>query len=126
MINTTVNKSEVRAEQAASKKYPSIKLGLDVHADTLVVVRILDHGAPQPAQQFHPSKFLVWIKSQLPLAQAVHSCSEAGPFGFGLRRALLALGVRNVVVPPVCLDEHHTGVNNDKTDARALALRLDR
>src|SRR5580658_2110263 len=126
MINTTINKSEVRAEQAASKKYQSLKLGLDVHADTIVVVRILDHSAPQPAQQFHPAKFLIWIKSQLPLAQAVHSCYEAGPFGFGLHRALLALGVHNVVVQPVCLDEHHKGVNNDKTDARALALRLDR
>ena len=35
MINTTINKSEVRAEQAASKKCQSIKLGLDVHADTI-------------------------------------------------------------------------------------------
>ena len=40
--------SEVRAEPAASKKHPLIKLGLDVHADTIVVVRILDHSAPQP------------------------------------------------------------------------------
>jgi hypothetical protein len=30
MINTTTNKSKVRAEQAASKKYQSLKLGLDV------------------------------------------------------------------------------------------------
>jgi transposase len=126
MINTTINKSEVRAEQVASKKYPSLKLGLDVHADTIVVVRILDQSAPQPAQQFHPAKFLAWVKTQLPLAEVVHSCYEAGPFGFGLHRALLALGVRNVVVQPVCLDERHTGVNDDKTDARALALRLDR
>jgi transposase len=126
MINITVNNSEVRAEQAASKRYPSLKLGLDVHADTIVVVRILDHGAPQPAQSFHPAKFLDWVKTQLPLAEVVHSCYEAGPFGFVLHRALLALGVRNVVVQPVCLDEHHKGVNNDKTDARALALRLDR
>ncbi len=126
MSNTTTDKSEVRAEQVASKKYQTLKLGLDVHADTIVVVRILEHSAPQPAQQFHPSKFLEWVKKQLPLAEVVHSCYEAGPFGFGLHRALLALGVRNVVVQPVCLDERHTGVNDDKTDARALALRLDR
>jgi transposase len=36
------------------------------------------------------------------------------------------LGVHNVVVQPVCLDEHHKGVNHDKSDARELALRLDR
>jgi hypothetical protein len=52
------NTSEVRAEQAASKKLQTLKLGLDVHADTIVVVRILDHNAPQPAQKFTPAKFL--------------------------------------------------------------------
>jgi transposase len=60
------------------------------------------------------------------LADAVHSCYEAGPFGYGLHRDLVQLGVHNVVVQPVCLDEHHKGVNHDKSDARELALRLDR
>jgi transposase len=118
--------SEVRAEQAASKPYQTIKLGLDVHADTIVVVRLLDHSAPQPAQRFTWGKFRVWIKTQLALAAAVHSCYEAGPFGYGLHRELVALGVQNVVVQPVCLDERHTGVNHDPSDAQELALRLDR
>jgi hypothetical protein len=56
----------------------------------------------------------------------VHSCYEAGPFGYGLHRALVALGIENIVVQPVCLDERHTGVNHDKSDARELAQRLDR
>jgi len=43
-----------------------------------------------------------------------------------LHRELVALGIRNVVVQPVCLDERHTGVNHDKSDAKELALRLDR
>jgi transposase len=120
------NNSEVRAEQAANKTYQSIKLGLDVHADSIMVVRILDHSAPQPAQRFTPAKFREWIRTQLPLAEVVHSCYEAGPFGYGLHRELVALGVRNLVVQPVCLDERHTGVNHDKSDARELALRLDR
>ena len=34
--------------------------------------------------------------------------------------------MQNVVVQPVCLDERHTGVNHDPSDARELALRLDR
>jgi len=118
--------SEVRAEQAASKKHQAIKLGLDVHADSIVAVRILDHSAPQPAQRFTWDKFHAWIETQLALAQAVHSCYEAGPFGYGLHRELLALGVRNLVVQPVCLDERHTGVNHDPSDAKELALRLDR
>jgi hypothetical protein len=65
-------------------------------------------------------------KKQVELADTVHSCYEAGPFGYGLHRQLVALGIHNVVVQPVCLDERHTGVNDDKRDARELALRLDR
>jgi transposase len=118
--------SEVRAEQAASKKHQTIKLGLDVHADTIVVVRLLDHSAPQPAQKFTPTKFLSWVKTQLALAEQVHSCYEAGPFGYCLHRDLVELGIKNIVVQPVCLDEHHKGVNHDKSDAKELALRLDR
>jgi len=126
MNKQNLNNSEVRAEQAASKAYQTIKLGLDVHADSIVVVRLLDHSAPQPAQKFTPAKFLPWVKTQLAQAQAVHSCYEAGPFGYVLHRDLVKLGVQNVVVQPVCLDEHHKGVNHDKSDAKQLALRLDR
>ncbi len=126
MNQANLNNSEVRAEQAASKKYETLKLGLDVHADTIVVVRVLDHSAPQPAQRFSPARFLEWIQTQLALAEEVHSCYEAGPFGYGLHRPLVELGVRNQVVQPVCLDERHTGVNHDKSDAKQLVLRLDR
>ncbi len=79
--------SEVHAEQAANPAPQTIKLGLDVHADSIVVVRLLDHRAPQPAQKFTAAKFLEWVKSQLRLSEAVHSCYEAGPFGYGLHRA---------------------------------------
>lgn len=126
IMTTIVNNSEVRAEQVASKTIPTIKLGLDVHADSIVVVRILDHSTPQPAQKFSPPRFKEWVKTQLSLAQQVHSCYEAGPFGFGLHRDLIKLGIKNLVVQPVCLDERHKGVNHDKSDAKELALRLDR
>lgn len=126
MKQHNTNISEVRAEQAASKKPQTIKLGLDVHADTIVVVRIVEHSAPQPAQKFTPAKFISWVKTQTALAEKVHSCYEAGPFGYVLHRELLRLGIENVVVQPVCLDEHHKGVNHDKSDAKELASRLDR
>jgi len=126
MNNKPTPTSEVRTEQAASKKHQTIKLGLDVHADTIVVVRILEHSAPQPAQKFSPARFVEWVKTQLPLAEAVHSCYEAGPFGYGLHRTLIRLGVHNLVTQPVCLDERRTGVNHDKSDAKELAQRLDR
>src|SRR6266581_6619467 len=126
MNQQNLNNSEVRAEQAASNQPQTLKLGLDIHAESIVVVRILDHSAPQPAQKFTPAKFRAWVKTQLALAQQVHSCYEAGPFGYGLHRELLKLGVQNLVIQPVCLDEHHKGVNHDKSDAKELALRLDR
>lgn len=126
MNQQKLNTSEVRAEQVASKAHQTLKLGLDVHAETIVVVRILDQSSPQPAQKFTPAQFLEWVKKQVGLAEAVHSCYEAGSFGYGLHRQLVALGLHNVVVQPVCLDERHTGVNDDKRAARELALRLDR
>src|SRR5580658_4355701 len=126
MIKQKTNNSKIRVEQVANIQPQFIKLGLDVHADTIVVVRILDHSAPQPAQKFTPAKFGEWVKTQVAQAGEVHSCYEAGPFGYVLHRHLVALGVQNLVVQPVCLDERHTGVNHDKSDAKELGLRLDR
>jgi transposase len=126
MTNEKLNNSKVCVEQDASTKAQTLKLGLDVHAESIVVVRIVDHSAPQPAQKFSPAKFREWVKGQLRLAKAVHSCYEAGPFGYGLHRYLVKWGIHNLVVQPVCLDERHTGVNHDKSDAKELALRLDR
>lgn len=123
-LNT--GKKEQEGPEGKSKHYVRIKLGLDVHADSIVVVRILENSPPQPAQRFSPQKFLAWAQSQLAQADEVHSCYEAGPFGYVLHRQLTALGIRNVVVQPVRLDERHTGVNHDKSDALALAQRLDR
>ena len=107
-------------------KAKSIKLGIDVHAESYRVVRQVDHATPQPAQKFSPEGFLVWAKKQLELAEEVHSCYEAGPFGYGLHRRLEAMGVHNVVVRPQNWDEHHKGVKTDKTDALALVQRLSR
>ncbi|HVU99789.1 MAG TPA: hypothetical protein VHH88_00410, partial [Verrucomicrobiae bacterium] len=86
----------------------------------------MDHATPQPAQKFTPKEFLAWAKKQLTLAETVHSCYEACPFGYGLHRALTAMGIQNVVVRPQDWDELHKGVKTGKTDALALVLRLDR
>jgi transposase len=107
-------------------KAKSIKLGIDVHAESYRVVRQVDHATPQPAQKFTPQAFLEWARKQLTQAQEVHSCYEAGPFGYGLHRQLEQMGIHNVVVRPQDWDEHHKGVKTDKTDALALAQRLSR
>jgi transposase len=107
-------------------KTKSIKLGIDVHADSYRVVRQVDHATPQPAQKFTPQAFLEWAKKQLSQAEAVYSCYEAGPFGYGLHRQLEQLGIHNVVIRPQDWDEHHKGVKTDKTDALAMVQRLSR
>jgi transposase len=99
-------------------------LGLDVHADSITVVRQIDGGMPQPAQKFSASGLRDWVKRQREEAEAVWSCYEAGPFGSVLHRQLEALGVHNLVVCPQSWDELSTGVKTDKSDARALCVRL--
>jgi len=118
--------SETNTQGSSQPPYQQIKLALDVHAASIVVARMVDGAKPQPPQKFKPAEFLKWVSKQKDLAGEVVSCYEAGPTGFWLHRQLTALGIRNYVVCPTCLDERHGGVNNDRTDALELATRLDR
>ena len=113
-------------EVSTPPRYQQIKLGLDVHAASIVVARMVEGAKAQPPQTFQVADFLAWARKQKALAQEVVSCYEAGPTGFWLHRQLTGLGIRNYVVCPTCLDERHGGVNNDRTDALELATRLDR
>jgi transposase len=122
----SITNSQANGEQVVRKTYQRILLGLDVHADTVVVVRQLDNATPQPAQRFIWPKFWEWLEKQCALAEQLHSCYEAGPMGYGTHRTLLGRGVQNRVVAPRVLDEQGKRVNNDKTDALALCQRLDR
>jgi transposase len=122
--NTTTHVTDNQTPKA--RKCAMIKLGIDVHADSFRVVRQLDSATPQPAQKMSPQAFLVFARKQLALAAEVHSCYEAGPFGYGLHRQLLELGIKNVVVRPQNWDELGRRVKTDKTDALALVQRLDR
>src|SRR5260370_34660261 len=132
-MNTNKNKTnkteapkQVRAETESTVKAKHIKLGIDVHLDRYVVVRILDGGTPQPPQRFGPSEFLLWVAKQITLAEKVFTCYEAGPFGYSLHRELEKKGVTNYVVRPRDWDEYGKKVKTDKRDAKQLALHLDR
>ena len=60
--NKKSSNSQVCGEQGASKSQPQfqqIKLALDVHAASIVVVRMVDGAKPQPPQSFKPADFLV-------------------------------------------------------------------
>lgn len=114
----------VSAERIVKAK--TVKLGIDVHLDRYVVVRILEGGTPQPPQRFAPAEFLLWAAKQLTLAEQVFTCYEAGPFGYSLHRKLEKMGVTNHVVRPRDWDEYGKKVKTDKRDAQQLALHLDR
>src|SRR5207249_5941204 len=131
---TKTNKSQTQtqasgkaaAEAENTVKAKTIKLGIDVHLDRYVVVRILDGGTPQPPQRFGPPAFLLWVAKQISLAEKVFTCYEAGPFGYGLHRKLEKMGAVNYVVRPRDWDEYGQKVKTDKRDAKQLALHLDR
>src|SRR6185437_8294219 len=124
-MKTNIN-SQNRSSATEVTQADILKLGLDVHADKIVVVRILDNGAPQPPQRFTRESFLTWVEKQRPLAKQVFSCYEAGPFGYGLHRELEKRSVINYVVRPRDWDEYGQKVKTDQRDARQLALELDR
>ena len=123
--NDTQITSTVTAPQGV-KPHRLIKLGVDVHWRQYVVVRQIDGASPQPPQRFTPAEFVAWAKKQTELADEVHSCYEAGPFGFVLHRRLVALGVKNLVVRPRNWDEYGKKVKTDRRDALALESCLDR
>jgi transposase len=126
MKNTCNTNTRKTCSTKTAAKAKLIKLGIDVHADSYRVVRQVDNATPQPAQKFTPAGFLAWAAKQLQLAEEVHSCYEAGPFGYSLHRRLLEMGLHNVVVRPQNWDELGRKVKTDKTDALALTQRLDR
>src|SRR5712691_6632054 len=131
-MNNNESKSNKKQNQTQAKtstpepKAKTIKLGIDVHLDRYVVVRIIDGGTPQPPQRFGPPEFLLWVAKQITLAEKVSTCYEAGPFGYGLHRKLEKMGVVNYVVRPRDWDEYGQKVKTDKRDAKQLALHLDR
>lgn len=127
MITTNVSTESTTVTAPQGVKPPrAIKLGVDVHWREYVVVRQLDGLSPQPAQKFTPEGFIAWVAKQLKLAEQVHCCYEAGPFGFVLHKHLTKLGVRNLVVRPRNWDEYGKNVKTDRRDALALVSCLDR
>lgn len=117
---------QVQQTQAITAcKIESIKLGIDLHAATAMVVAQFDHALPKPGQRIDTDKLLGWVaklKAAHPAA-ALHACYEAGPCGYWLHRELIKQGVRCHVVAPVALNGRR---KTDKRDARALCDQLDR
>ncbi|MGZ0709911.1 IS110 family transposase [Coraliomargarita sp. W4R53] len=102
-----------------------IKLGIDVHASTYVVVMKVDSSAPQRAKKMTPEKFLLWVHKLRSECEELHSCYEAGSFGYGLHRKLMSMGVNNYVIRPINWNTHGQKVKTDARDAYQMSLALD-
>ena len=103
----------------------NVKLGLDVHAAQITACRQLDGALPQPAHRRSQAEVLALVEEHRARGEKVYTCYEAGPCGYGLHRALEALGAINYVVAPQRWDVSGRRVKTDKRDARELCLRLD-
>ena len=127
--NTSVSTPAVASVQPVNHTQPqpatrTLKVALDVHLLQYTVAMQYDGRTPKPRQRFTPKAFLASVEKQMAQGWRVITCYEAGPFGYVLHRQLEALGVHNLVVCPQSWDELGTGVKTDKSDARALCVRL--
>ena len=114
----------MKAEQETKPDF--ILLGLDVHLNKYVVRRQVDGQGPQPAQTFRSMENLLkFMAKQVAQSEAVYSCYEAGPLGYGLHRQIKTLGINNYVVKPRVLDEEGKRRKTDKNDALGLVRDLD-
>jgi transposase len=111
---------------AAGPRHELIKLAIDAHSAFYMVARQVDNAVAQPPQRFDHEQLLKFIAKQKAISRRVVTCYEAGCFGYGLHRQIVALGAENLVVAPQDWDERKTGVRTDRTDTGAMLSRLDR
>ena len=57
-FNSQACGEQVASETVTQPAYQQIKLALDVHAASIVVVCMVDGAKPQPPQSFKPAEFL--------------------------------------------------------------------
>jgi transposase len=104
----------------------TIKVGLDVHQASVVVVAQWDNSTPKPPQRFGERRVVEWIAKLKAKGHRIITVYEASGFGFTLHRQLKELGVESYVTTTQILDTRLTGVKTDGRDAHELCLRLDR
>jgi transposase len=119
------NPTPTSSTEKVTRLGETIKLGIDVHLESYVVVMKIDGSAPQRAKRLTPAAFWRWIQQVRPRCERLYSCYEAGPFGYSLHRQLTELDVVNYVIRPINWDPHGRRVKTDGRDATQMALCLD-
>jgi transposase len=102
---------------------PTLKLGLDVHLEFIMVVAQRGHGTPQPPRKFTRQQLIDQVGKWIAEGLAVYCVQESCGFGFVLHRQLVAAGAQSFLITPISLSGKR---KTDKLDARALCLRLAR
>jgi transposase len=125
-MNTNNQNSSVCQTNSNPQIAQRMLIALDTHARYYVMARQLDSATPPPLQCISPQQFVAFALKQKSLAQQICVAYEAGPFGFGLARQLIAEGIECLVVAPKKLDPYSKKVWTDKTDVRELLSDLDR
>ena len=124
LMNKTTNVTKLLASVIEAKA-ETIKLGMDLHARDVVVCVQLDGALPRKPQKMKPAQVVDLVAGLIAAGCKVYSCYEAGPCGYGLHRALLAVGAINYVVAPRGLSDGRKQ-KTDGLDATALVDQLDR
>lgn len=99
-------------------------VGLDVHAESIVIAVADRGGCPAEIVKSIPQKLprLLEELRRLGSYSSLKVCYEAGPTGFGMQRALQEKGIDCVVVAPSLIPvQNGVRVKTDRRDARKLA-----
>lgn len=102
---------------------PTLKRGLDVHLEFIMVVAQRDHASPAAPRKFTPDQLVEQLQRWTAEGLAVYCVPESCGFGFVLHRRLVAAGAQSFLITPVSLNGNR---KTDKLDAQLLCLRLSR
>jgi len=102
---------------------PALKLGLDVHLDSIMAVSQQDHASLKAPRPFSREQLVAHVRQAVAAGHQVFCVQESCGFGFTLHRELVAAGAQSFLITPIALNGQR---KTDKLDARALCLRLSR
>jgi transposase len=97
----------------------AVTVGLDVHKSSVRLAVVRAGEVIVERTVVHEHDVVIGALAPWPGARV---CHEAGPTGFGLHRALIAVGIDSVIVAPGLVPSRPGDrVKTDKRDARRLA-----
>jgi transposase len=100
-------------------------LGLDMHGRQVTVAMQEDGGLIRAAGRMGHEQCLVWVERKVLEGWEVHSCYEAGVYGYWFGRKLVGLGVKQLVVAARGMGKGGKNQKSDRLDSHELCQGLD-